>query len=44
MTKADAVSDVFLFEICLLRNELSDLDEVVSTERLTAITRCRFAS
>ena len=35
--KADTNSDTFRSEVCQLRDELNDLDEVVSTERLTAI-------
>ena len=30
--------DEFMSKICLLGDKVSDLDEVVSTERLTAIT------
>ena len=35
--KADTDPDVFLLEIYQLRDELSDLDELVSNERLTTI-------
>lgn len=35
--KADTVPDVFLSEINQIRNEFSDLDEVISTEDLTTI-------
>ena len=37
MKRADTDPDVFLSEIHQTRDELSDLDEIVSTERLTTI-------
>ena len=37
MRRAESDCDVFLSEVCQPRNKLSDLHEVVSTERLTTI-------
>ena len=37
MTTTDTDPDVFLSEMNQLRDEFCDLDEVVSTERLTAL-------
>ena len=37
MRRTESDCDVFLSEVCQPRNKLSDLHEVVSTERLTTI-------